>query len=140
MTEQITDLKSIIKESATIEEQVPGYDGFIVTVCFPGRQALQKIRKAATTQKLDRKTGQVKDEIDDEKFLHSFIQAVIKNWKGLKVSYMQELALVDAEGLDPDAEIAFSVDNAVVLMENSPTFDTWITELSTDFENFTQHR
>jgi len=137
MTE-VTDLKSIIRDTAIIEEEVPGYPGFVVKVSYPGRQALLKIRKAATTQKLNRKTGQVEDELDDEKFLKKFVEAVIKGWSGLKLSYMQELALVDIEGLDPDSEIKFSVDNAIVLMESSPVFDTWITELSTDFENFTK--
>jgi len=51
---------------------------------------------------------------------------------------LRELAFVDAEGLDPEDEISFSVENALVLMENSPTFDTWVTDMVTEFENFTK--
>jgi len=133
-------LKSIIKESATIEEQFPGYPDFVVTLSYPGRQQLNKIRKAASHQKMNRKTHQVEDVLDDEKFLHKYVEAVIKGWKGFKVSYLQELALVDAEGLDSEDEIPFSVDNALVLMQNSPDFDSWITELTTEIENFTQSK
>lgn len=134
------NLKTIIKSSATVDEEFPGYPGFVVSVAYPGRQQLTRIRKSASSQKFNRKTGQVDDLLDDEKFLHKFVEAVIKGWTGLKVSYLQELALIDAEGLDPDTEVDFSVDNAIVLMENSPAFDTWITEVSTEMENFTTHR
>ena len=133
-------LKSIIKSTATLEEEFPGYPGFIVSIAYPGRQQLTKIRKSASTQKFNRKTGQVEDLLDDEKFLHKFVESVIKGWKGLKISYLQELALIDAEGLDPNTEIDFSVENAITLMENSPAFDTWITEVSTEMENFTTHK
>ena len=131
-------LKSIIKESATIEEDFPGYPGFVITLAYPGRQQLNKIRKAASHQKMNRKTHQVEDVLDDEKFLHKFVEAVIKGWKGFKVSYLQELALVDAEGLNSEDEVPFSVENALVLMENSPDFDSFITDMTTDMENFTK--
>jgi len=44
-------LKSIIKESASVEEEFPGFPGFVVTLAYPGRQQLNKIRKSASHQK-----------------------------------------------------------------------------------------
>lgn len=132
------DLKSIIKETAEVEEEFPGYDGFVITLRYPGRKELTAIRKESSVQRMNRRTGRVEEELDEDKFLKSYVKSVISGWKGFKVSYLQELALVDTEGLDPDDEIPFSIDNAVILMQNSPMFDTWISELSTDFENFTK--
>jgi len=131
-------LKSIIKETSIIEEEFPGYKGFIVTVAYPGRNALSDARKSATVEKINRRTQQVQQEFDEDKFLEKFVSLAIKGWKGLKVSYLQEIALVDAEGLDPEDEIPYSNDNAYVLVKNSPAFDNWITEMSTDLENFTK--
>jgi len=131
-------LKSIIKETSIIEEEFPGYNGFIVTVAYPGRNALVEARKGATIEKMNRRTQQVQQEFDEDKFLEKYVDLVIKGWKGLKVSYLQEIALVDAEGLDPEDEIPFNHDNALVLIRNSPVFDNWITEVANDMENFTK--
>lgn len=134
------NLSSIIKEKAQVVEEFPGYPGFNITLEYPGRKEFANIRKECTIQKLNRKTHRVEDHLDEDKFLRKYAERVIKGWTGLKLSYLQEIALVDAEGLDPDQEIPFSVDNAVVLLENSPVFDTWITEIVADFGNFTKSR
>ena len=67
-----------------------------------------------------------------------YVKAVIKGWKGLKYSYLEELLLVDISSLDPEDELLFSQENAETLMKNAADFDTWVTEVTGDLENFTR--
>jgi hypothetical protein len=45
---------------------------------------------------------------------------------------------VDISSLDPDDELVFSQENAETLMKNAADFDTWVTEVTGDLENFTR--
>ena len=73
-------------------------------------------------------------------FLVEYVKGVIKGWSGLKFRYLEELLLVDVAELDPDDELPFTQDNAELLMKNSGDFDTWITEVVGDLENFTGNK
>ena len=75
--------------------------------------------------------------LDEDKFLTEYCKAVIKGWEGLKYRYLEELLLVDIGDLDPEDNLPFTQDNAELLMKNSTTFDTWVTETVGDLENFT---
>ena len=44
--------------------------------------------------------------------------------------------LVDLKDQDPTKEMEFSVENALVLVENSTEFDNWLNEVVFDLENF----
>ena len=48
--------------------------------------------------------------------------------------------MVDVSELDPDDELPFTQDNAELLMKNSGDFDTWVTEVVGDLENFTGNK
>ena len=49
-----------------------------------------------------------------------------------------DLLLVDISNLDPEGELEFNVENAETLMKNGADFDTWVTEVTGDLENFTK--
>ena len=70
------------------------------------------------------------------KICKEFTEATVKGWKGLKLSYLEDLILVDLSGQDPEAEMDFSSENAHVLVENSSEFDNWLNEVVFDLENF----
>jgi len=74
--------------------------------------------------------------LNDEKFVIEFTRATVKNWKGLKLEYLQDLLLVDLKDQDSQKEMEFSEDNAQVLVENSTEFDNWLNEVVFDLENF----
>ena len=90
--------------------------------------------------KFNRKSRQPEEELDEEKFLTEYCKAVIKGWKGLKFRYLEELLLVDISGQDPDDELAYTQENAELLMKNANDFDTWVTESVGDLENFTSNK
>ena len=70
----------------------------------------------------------------------NIVTAVIKGWKGLKFRYLEELLLVDVSQFNPDDCLPYTTDNAQLLMKNATDFDTWVTEMVGDLENFTQNK
>ena len=140
MTEQKqpVSLSSLLTPSKTVTVDYPGMSGFTVDLCYPAREELLKLRNRCLAQKFNRKTRAFDEQLDEEKFLVEYVKAVIKGWKGLKYSYLEELLLVDISSLDPNDELVFSQENAETLMKNAGDFDTWVTEVTGDLENFTK--
>ena len=97
-----------------------------------------KLRNRCVSQKLNRKTRAFEEILDEEKFIIEYVKAVIKGWSGLKYSYLEELLLVDISSLNPEDELPFTQENAQTLMKNATDFDTWVTEVVGDLENFTK--
>ena len=140
MTEQKQNvsLSSLLTPSKTVTVDYPTLNGFSVDLCYLAREELIKLRSRCVSQKLNRKTRAFEETLDEDKFLTEYCKAVIKGWKGLKYKYLEELLLVDISGLKPEDELVFSVENAETLMKNGADFDTWVTEVTGDLENFTK--
>ena len=130
------ELKSLLVDSKTAWVEFPGMEGFEVELANLSRKELVNLRKKCTTNKFDRKTRAFNEELDESKFLSEFTKAVVKNWKGLKLKYLEDILLVDLSGQDPEKEMDYSYDNAKVLVENSSEFDNWLNEVVFDLENF----
>ena len=130
------ELKSLLVDSKTAWVDFPGLDGFEVELANLSRKELVNLRKRCTSNKFDRKLRIFNEELDETKFVKEFSSAVIKNWKGLKLAYLEDLILVDLKGQDPSEEMAYSQENAQVLVENSQEFDNWLNEVVFDLQNF----
>jgi len=137
MSDSPISLASLMTPSKTVSIDFPGYSGMSVDVCYLAREELVKLRKKCVSTKFDKKTRQPEEVLDEEKFLIEYCKAVIKGWKGLKFSYLEELLLVDVSAYDPNDELPYTQENAELLMKNSNVFDTWVTETVGDLENFT---
>jgi len=129
-------LKTLLVPSKTVEVDYPGLNGFKVNVVFLSRETLVGIRKKAT--KTTYKNRQPVDELDDKLFLQLYVNACIKGWKGLKLSYLEQLAPVDLTGQDLESELPWDQDNALFLMQSSANFDAFISETVTELSNFTK--
>lgn len=129
-------LKSLLVSSKSVEVEFPGFPDFKVEVNFLTRDTLVNIRKKAT--KPVYKNRQPSEELDDKLFLKLYVEAAIKGWKGLKVSYLEQLAPIDTSGQDPDALVPFSHEDALALMQASSNFDAFISETVTELSNFTK--
>lgn len=127
-------LKNLLVPSKNVSVEFPGFDGFVVDLAFLSRETLVNIRKKAT--KVTFKNRQPVEELNDELFLQLYVQASIKGWKGLKLSYLQMLAPVDLSGHKLDDELDYSEENSLWLMKSSSQFDAWISEQVTDLGNF----
>lgn len=127
-------LKSLLVPSKTVEIDYPGMPGFTVTLAFLTREALLNIRKKST--KTSFKNRQPQEEFDEHLFLDLYTKAAVKGWKGLKLSYVEQLAPVDLSGHDADDLLAYSEENALYLMKESSNFDAFISEKVSDLGNF----
>jgi len=140
MTDSPISLATLMTPSKTVNIDFPGYTGMSVNLCYLGREELVKLRKKCVTTKFDKKTRQPEEILDEDKFLVEYCRGVIKGWSNLKYRYLEELLLVDIADLDPDDSLPYTQDNAELLMKNSSTFDTWVTETVGELENFTGNK
>lgn len=136
MSDTPISLSSLLTPSKTVTMDFPGCPGMEVDLCYLGREELLKLRKKCVTTKFDKKTRQPAEVLDEEKFLTEYCKEVIKGWSGLKYRYLEELLLVDVEQFDPEDVLPYTKENAEVLMKNSNSFDTWVTDTVGELENF----
>lgn len=129
-------LKSLLVPGKDNTVEYPGMPGFEIDVCFISRETLLNIRKKAT--KTTFKNRQAVDEVNDDLFMDLYVKACVKGWKGLKLSYLEQLAPIDIGANKPDDELAYSEDNALFLMKSSAQFDAFISEQISDLGNFTK--
>lgn len=130
---KLTDLM-VDTKSAWLD--FPGCPGFQVEVCNLSRKELVNVRKRCIAQKFDRKSRQMIEELDEDKFVKEFTKATIKGWKGFKLEFLEDLLLVDIGDNDPELTVDYSQDQAEVLVQNSTEFDNWINEVVFDLANF----
>jgi len=130
------ELKKLMVDTKSAWVDFPGLDGFSVEVTNLSRKELTGLRKRCTGQKFDRKTRQVVETLDEDKFVKEFSTAVVKGWKGLTLEHLETLILIEVGDQDPSTEVDFTEENAEVLVTNSTEFDTWLNEVVFDLDNF----
>lgn len=114
----------------------PGLPGFEVQVVNLSRKELNGLRKRCISSKFDRKSRQLLEELDEDKFVVEFSKAVIKSWKGLTLEHLETLLLIDTEGKDLQETLPYTKENAEILVASSTEFDTWLNEVVFDLDNF----
>ena len=130
------ELKKLMVDTKEVWVDFPGLSGFSVKVANLSRKELNKLRKRCITQKFDRKSRQVVEELDEEKFVKEFSIAVVKDWKGLTLEHLETILLINTDGQDMYKELDYSEDNAEILVSQSTEFDTWLNEVVFDLDNF----
>jgi len=131
------NLNSMVKPEQAMDFEYPGCPGFSVTLCYLGRERLNAIRKACISKKVS-KEG-IQDSMDFEKFNRLYSEAVILGWKGLKMSYVANMMLIEIpDNVDKDSELEFTIENAETLLKHSTEFDTFVTSTLGDLANFTK--
>ena len=130
------ELKNLMVDSKSAWVDFPGLDGFSVEGVNFSRKELTILRKKCTSQKFDRKTRQLTENLDEEKFVEDFARSVVKNWKGLTLEHLETLVLIDMGDQDSSKEVDYTTENAEQLVSNSTEFDTWLNEVVFDLDNF----
>jgi hypothetical protein len=129
-------LQDLMVDTKTAWIEFPGCPGFEVKVANLSRKELIALRKRCVQTKFDRKTRQPEEILNEEKFIREFSEATIKDWKGLKLKYLEDLLLVDLASNDPNTTLPYDADQAEILVQNSTEFDTWVNEVVFDLANF----
>ena len=130
------ELKSLLVDSKTTWVEFPGLDKFEVELANLSRKELVALRKRCTTNKFNRKTRAFEESLDDDKFLVEFTDATVKDWKNLKLGYLEDLVLVELGSNNPNTLLPYTEENAQQLVENSNEFDNWLNEVVFDLEHF----
>lgn len=130
------DLKKLVVDTKSVWIDFPGLSGFSVEVANLSRKELNNLRKRCTVQKFDRKSRQVVEALDEDKFVTEFTKSVVKNWKGLTLAHLETILLINTEGQDMSKELEYTPENAEVLVSSSNEFDTWLNEVVFDLDNF----
>tara|TARA_B100001778_G_C18605168_1_gene639396 strand:- start:11576 stop:12013 length:438 start_codon:yes stop_codon:yes gene_type:complete len=133
-------LKSLLTPSKTVGIEMPGFEGFEVKLTYLAREELLKLRNRSIKQVLNKRTRAYEEQLDNDKFLVEYAKAVVRGWKGLKYSYLEELLLVDTSAVDPSDELDYTQENAEILLKNSSDFDNWVSDQLGDLENFTKSK
>jgi hypothetical protein len=129
-------LKNLMVSTKDAWIDYPGLEGFSVHVVNLGREKIVALRKSCLEIKFDRKTKLQIEELNEKKFIAEFSAATIKNWKGLKYKYLEDLMLADISTVNEEEELPFSVEDAEILLSNSGDFDRWLNDAVFDLENF----
>jgi hypothetical protein len=129
-------LKSLMVDTKSAWIEYPEFEGFEVEVVNLGREKLVNLRKSCMVDKFDRKSHQKYSELDEKKFVTKFTEATVKNWRGLKLDYLEQMILVDISDQDPESELEYSPENADALVSNSSDFDKWLNDVVFDLERF----
>ena len=130
------ELKSLLVDSKTTWVEFPGLDGFEVELANLSRKDLIALRKRCTQNKFNRKTRAFEEVLDDDKFVKEFTDATVKEWKGLRLKYLEDLVLVELGSNEPESMLPYTEENAQQLVENSNEFDNWLNEVVFDLEHF----
>jgi hypothetical protein len=119
--------------------EYPAIPGFKVTLNYLTREELLKIREKATTQKINKRTRQMEDDVDGDLFQSLYVRAVVTNWEGLTIKGLAKLLPLDKSKIvDDSAEVPYDQEDAVQLMKNSPDFDSWVSTTIEDLDAFTE--
>lgn len=118
---------TVVTKTAVIE--FPGLPGFEVEVAAISRELSRKLKDQSEITRIDAKHRIPVKELDEELFIQKFTEAAVKGWKGLKYKYLPELMLVDLSSVkDLEAELDFTLEDAVALVKGSQVFDAWLNE------------
>jgi hypothetical protein len=130
------NLKTIVVTATEAEFEFPLCPGMKVTIAYTNKTLLNNIRSKSMIQKFDKETGAPYQDLDTDKYLANYIQAVVKGWSGLTYAHLSELVLIDETDLDKEQEIDFDLDAAMFLMNEASAFDTWVVTTAKQLENF----
>jgi len=132
---------SKVKVSERLSEvEYPEIPGFFVTLRYLDREKLTKIRNACIVRKRNRSTRQFDEEIDNDKFTELYAEAAIKGWRGLKFKHLKHFMPVDISNENPEQEIKYSEEDALDLLQNSTTFDQFLTDCMGDISTFEEEK
>ncbi|MCK4501222.1 hypothetical protein KAU11_12045 [Candidatus Babeliales bacterium] len=132
----MSKIKNSVNKNSVSWVEMPGIEGFEVQLRFLTREDLMKIRNSSLSFKFSKKTHQREEEVDNDKFLENYADKAIADWRGLKIKHLAELFPADISGQDPDDIIEYNSEEALNLLKHSTIFDTFITEMMGDFEQF----
>lgn len=135
----MTDLAKLIVPSkeSWFDFDKEEFPGLKFKLAYLSKDELTKMRRKCITTRFDRKTRQQVEDLDTDLLQDLYLKAVLKDWKGLTYEYLEKLIPLDTSTIkDKKEELAYSEQNALILVKNSNDVDAFITESIEDLSNF----
>ncbi len=134
----MSKIKNLMAKTTNAWIEFPDIDGFEVNLHYLQREELTKIRNQSLTYKFNKRTRQREEEVDNDKFIDLYAEKAVIGWKGLKTKHLVQLFPANIEGMDPNEEVEFTLEDATELLKNSTVFDQFVTDAMNDFEQFSK--
>lgn len=122
------------------EVEYPDILGFFVTLRYLDREKLTKIRNACIVRKRNRSTRQYEEDVDNDKFTELWSESAIVSWRGLKIKHLKDFLPVDTAGMDGEEDVPYSPEDALALVQNSTSFDQFLTDSMADITTFEEEK
>lgn len=132
-------LAKLVRPTIKAIFEYPQLPGFEIELTYLSKDELMKLRSKCVSSRVDRRTREVKEDIDNELFEKLYYEAIVTGWKGLKSKYLLKLGpfALDKD-VDPESEEVFDKESAVLLMQVSTDFNEWVNTKIEDVQNFTK--
>lgn len=127
------NLRDMVLETKQIEAPYPGMDHFKVKLNYIPRKKTREIMEAS--RKTEWVNGVAIQVQDEEKLLENFVTEAIAGWTGLTIGDVEKLLLIDTDAT-PETPVEFSLDNAMLMVRNSSSFDTWLNNTVYSLDSF----
>ena len=102
--------------------------GFEVEISYLPRAKLADIATRAQVQRWDHNSNQAVASVDNKKYRDAIAKEVVKGWRGLTLNVLKQIVLLDEY---PDAEVPYTFDDCVWLLEQSAEFENWVGTVAT---------
>ena len=118
--------------SAWIE--YPPLPGFIVKVGYISKEDVLEMNENA--KEIIWVKHKKEERTDRKKLTRKWAEKAILDWKGLTLEKLAALLPIKVAEEDKNKEVPCTPENKFALLYYSTDFDIWVTEASTDVENF----
>lgn len=125
-----------INKEARTEIEYPDIDGFKVQLAYLSREELTKIRTKCLVYKFNKASRAREEVVDSDKFLKEYATKAVLGWSGLKVKDLPSLYPANIEGMNPEDDVPYDSEDALVLLQTSVDFDQFVTDAMSDLDNF----
>ena len=131
-------IKKAGKAQRTVEFLCPYTKEFYVDITWASKVILMTIRDASVEVFFNTKTRDREERLNDDKLRNEYVDQIIRGWRGLTPRKLKKLIPgFTCEDADLDNDIPFEKEIALVLMEYSIDFESWIIDTATLTENYT---
>lgn len=113
----------------------------VVKLKYIPRSEVQNIMNRNTKIEFNKKTHKSEEVLDGEKLTKDMARTVVKGWTGITYKYLSTVVVLDMSKItDPEAEVEFSDDNLMFLIEQSYDFGSWLIDTVRDASNFSEKK
>lgn len=136
------NLKDLVVKKEVVNDVLYDKDyNIVVKLKFLPRSEVQAVMNRNTKIEFNKKTHKPEEVLNGEALTKELARMVVKGWKGVTYKYLSTIAILDTTQIpDMNAEIEFSDDNLMFVVDNSYDFGSWLVDAVRDASNFSEKK